>query len=218
MTLKKLTPLAALALAGSLWLGCSSKEDQDKYDKFYGNGRQEREASASADMKKIDPDTINSLSVTDNADTQVGGASDEQFDSDVEVGGKTEANVTKNTTDANTAAAATNNRPAAANGTPAATQPAQPQAAAQNQRKEVPADVAALLNKHTCTACHRPYEKLVGPAFSDVAKRKYPNDRIVKLVHAPEPANWPDYPPMMALPNVPKDDIVKIATWINSLN
>lgn len=216
MTLKKLTPLAILALAGSLWIGCSSKEDQEKYDKYYGSGRQAREESASANTdKKIDPDTINSLSVTDNMDDQVGGASDERFDSNVEVAGKTQANVSANATDANpkgTGNGGTTAAGSASAGT--ATPAAQPQAAA---RKEAPADVAALLNKHTCAACHRPYEKLVGPAFSDIAKRNYSADRIVKLVHQPEPSNWPDYPPMMALPNVPKADIVKIANWINTL-
>ncbi|GAB3181278.1 c-type cytochrome [Telluribacter humicola] len=216
MTLKKLKPFAVLALAGSLWIGCSSKEDQDKYDKYYGSGRQHREEDAStkaANIDKINPDTINSLSVTDNMADQTGGASDEQFDSNVEVGGKTQENITKNTTDANTKDV---NGAATAAAAGKTNQAAQPQAAA--QRKEVPADIAALLNKHSCAACHRPYEKLVGPAYSDVAKRNYSADRIVQLVHKPEPSNWPDYPPMMALPNVPKEDIVKLANWINSLN
>jgi cytochrome c551/c552 len=78
--------------------------------------------------------------------------------------------------------------------------------------------VKGLLAKHTCTACHNPAKRQVGPAFVDVAKRKYSNERIVKLIHSPEPQNWPDYstemPPM---PQVPKADALKIAAWINSL-
>jgi cytochrome c551/c552 len=209
MTLKKIATPAALFVAASLWIACSSKEDKEQYDKYYGSGRADRQAT-SPDRSGIDPDTINSLSVTDNAADQVGGASSQRFDSNVEVAGKTQADVSQK---APAATPAATTKPAATTG--AATTGAKPEAP--KAQKEVPADIAALLNKHTCTACHRPYDRLVGPAYSEVAKRKYSADRIVQLVHKPEPANWPDYPPMMALPNVPKEDIVKIAGWINSL-
>ncbi len=85
------------------------------------------------------------------------------------------------------------------------------------KRKSVPADVEKLLNEHICFSCHRPYEKLIGPAYYEVAQKKYSIDRIVALVHTPEPDNWPGYPPMAPMPQVPADDVVKIATWINSL-
>jgi cytochrome c551/c552 len=79
-------------------------------------------------------------------------------------------------------------------------------------------EVRPLLQKYTCTSCHNPTKKQVGPAFSEVAKRKYSIDRIVQLIYNPEPKNWPDYaismPPM---PQVPKADAQKIASWIRSL-
>lgn len=79
-------------------------------------------------------------------------------------------------------------------------------------------EVIALLNKHTCVACHKKNERAVGPAYSEVAKRKYSVNRIVQLVHKPEPQNWPDFStPMAPMPHVPKKDIEKIAVWINSL-
>ena len=81
----------------------------------------------------------------------------------------------------------------------------------------VPDDVNALLTKYTCLACHRPDTKLVGPAYVDVAKRKYTNQQIVNLIYEPKPANWPGYPPMAPMKQVPKEDALKIATWINSL-
>jgi len=81
----------------------------------------------------------------------------------------------------------------------------------------VPEDVNALLTKYTCLACHRPDSKLVGPAYVDVAKRKYTNQEIVNLIYEPKPANWPGYPPMAPMKQVPKEDALKIATWINSL-
>ena len=79
-------------------------------------------------------------------------------------------------------------------------------------------EVKGLLTRHTCAACHQANKRQVGPAFSDVAKRKYTNDQIVDLIYSPKPHNWPDYatemPPM---PQVPRADALKIAAWINSL-
>ena len=46
MTLKKSTSLAIIALAASVWIGCSSKEDKEKYDHFYGSGSKAREETA----------------------------------------------------------------------------------------------------------------------------------------------------------------------------
>lgn len=79
-------------------------------------------------------------------------------------------------------------------------------------------EVKGLLARHTCLACHQTNKRQVGPAYADVAKRKYTNDQIVELIYNPKPQNWPDYavemPPM---PQVPKADALKIAAWINSL-
>lgn len=79
-------------------------------------------------------------------------------------------------------------------------------------------EVKGLLSRHTCLACHQANKRQVGPAYTDVAKRKYTNDQIVDLIYNPKPQNWPDYstemPPM---PQVPKADALKIAAWINSL-
>lgn len=81
------------------------------------------------------------------------------------------------------------------------------------------AQVKGLLTSYTCVACHNPTKKQIGPAFIDVAKRKYSNEKIVSLIHNPQPENWPGYatemPPM---PQVTKADGLKIAAWINSLN
>jgi len=81
------------------------------------------------------------------------------------------------------------------------------------------AEIQPLLAKHTCTACHQADKRQVGPAFSEIAKRKYSVERIVQLIYNPEPANWPDYAtPMAAMPQVPKADATKIAKWIVSLS
>ena len=80
------------------------------------------------------------------------------------------------------------------------------------------AEIKTLLAKNTCTACHATDKKVVGPAFKDIAKRGYTAEKIVELIYNPQPENWPDYAtPMAPMPQVPKDQALKIANWINSL-
>jgi cytochrome c551/c552 len=79
-------------------------------------------------------------------------------------------------------------------------------------------EVKPLLSKYTCLACHNADKRQVGPAYKEIAKRKYTSEMILKLIANPKPQNWPDYatemPPM---PQVPRADALKIAAWINSL-
>lgn len=80
------------------------------------------------------------------------------------------------------------------------------------------AAIKPLLQKHTCLACHSEDKKVVGPAFKDIAKRKYSAEKIVSLIYNPQPQNWPDYAtPMAPMPQVPKKDALTIAAYINSL-
>jgi cytochrome c551/c552 len=80
------------------------------------------------------------------------------------------------------------------------------------------ADIEPLLVKNTCTACHQVSKRQVGPSFTDIAKRKYSNERIVELIYKPEPKNWPEHEtPMAAMPQVPRGEALQIAAWINSL-
>ncbi|GAB4022294.1 cytochrome C [Spirosoma sp. KCTC 42546] len=83
---------------------------------------------------------------------------------------------------------------------------------------DIPADMNALMSKYTCIACHRPNQRLVGPAYVDVAKKNYSNEEIVKLIYTPVPSHWPGYPPMAPMTQVPKEDAMKLAVWINSLD
>lgn len=79
-------------------------------------------------------------------------------------------------------------------------------------------EVKNLLQKNTCLACHNPNTRQVGPAYKDVAKRKYSVAQIVQLIHNPKPEHWPDYStPMPPMPQVPKEEARKIAEWIKSL-
>lgn len=102
---------------------------------------------------------------------------------------------------------------------PAARQQAS-QAAAAPKPELIPtlSEIQPILAKNTCTACHHPTKRQVGPAYTDIAKRKYTPERIVQLIYNPEPANWPDYAtPMAPMPQVPREEALKIARWINSL-
>ena len=87
--------------------------------------------------------------------------------------------------------------------------------------KKVPdfEEVKPLLAKNTCLACHDTSKRQVGPAFEEVAKRRYTNKQIVELIHNPKPENWPEYAtPMPPMPQVSVEEAMKIAAWINSLN
>ena len=89
---------------------------------------------------------------------------------------------------------------------------------AQAPTADIPADMNALMSKYTCIACHRPNQRLVGPAYADVAKKNYSDDEIVNLIYNPVPTHWPGYPPMAPMKQVPKEDAMKLAVWINSLD
>ena len=79
-------------------------------------------------------------------------------------------------------------------------------------------DIKGMLASYTCLSCHNPDRKLVGPSFRDIAKRKYSPEKILQLIHNPKPENWPEYPtPMPPMPQVKKEDALRIAAYINSL-
>lgn len=79
--------------------------------------------------------------------------------------------------------------------------------------------IEPLLAQYTCTACHQINEQQVGPPFAEIAERGYTKEEMVELMYNPDLSNWPDYatamPPMTI---VPREEALKIAEWINSLN
>lgn len=79
-------------------------------------------------------------------------------------------------------------------------------------------EIEPLLQRNTCSACHKKTDRVIGPSYQDIAKRKYSNEKIVELIYQPQPKNWPEYAtPMAPMPQVPKAEALKIAAWINSL-
>lgn len=80
-------------------------------------------------------------------------------------------------------------------------------------------DVKGLLVNYTCTSCHSTRSKQIGPGFEEIARRNYSNNKIVELIHSPQPQNWPEYETAMPpMPQVTREDALKIAAWINSLD
>jgi len=80
-------------------------------------------------------------------------------------------------------------------------------------------EVKPLLAKNTCSACHNPDVKQVGPAFKEIAKRKYKVEEILELIKNPKPEHWPEYStPMPPMPQVSAKDARMIASWIISLD
>jgi cytochrome c551/c552 len=93
-----------------------------------------------------------------------------------------------------------------------------PQVLAQVEKAPTYNDVKGMLASYTCLSCHNPDRKIVGPAFKEIAKRKYSSEKILQLIHNPQPENWPEFPtPMPPMPQVKKEDGLKIAAYINSL-
>lgn len=75
----------------------------------------------------------------------------------------------------------------------------------------------ALAEKNGCLACHGVDKKIVGPAYTEVAKKGYSTEQMVQLIYTPKPENWPGYIPMPPQPQVSKEDAAAIAQWINGL-
>jgi cytochrome c len=71
----------------------------------------------------------------------------------------------------------------------------------------------ALANKHTCTACHAANAKLLGPSFTDIAK-KYPGnvDYIATKIKAGGSGVWGPIP--MPAQSLPVADARALAAWL----
>lgn len=78
----------------------------------------------------------------------------------------------------------------------------------------------AMAQKSGCLACHAVQNKVVGPAYKDVAA-KYKNDKgaeakLVAKVKAGGSGVWGPVP-MPAHPQVKEDDVKTIVQWVLSL-
>lgn len=82
---------------------------------------------------------------------------------------------------------------------------------------EIPRNINYLLNKNICNTCHQLDEKLIGPSYKELASKGNSAKEIAELIKQPQPSNWPDYPPMAAMPYLQDKEVDKIAKWIATL-
>jgi cytochrome c len=103
-------------------------------------------------------------------------------------------------------------KPEAKAGMPAVAAPAAA-APAKAENAEAKA-VIALLNKHSCTACHGVDKKVVGPGFNEIAKKHVGKvDYLVSKIKAGGSGVWGPIP--MPPQTLPDADAKKIAEWIS---
>jgi cytochrome c len=77
---------------------------------------------------------------------------------------------------------------------------------------------ATLIAGADCTTCHKDHQKIVGPAFADIAK-KYTTadvDKLAKKVIAGGSGNWGDIA-MSAHPSLSEADAKEMVTYILSV-
>lgn len=77
-----------------------------------------------------------------------------------------------------------------------------------------------LINTADCVGCHNKTQKVVGPAYVDIAA-KYPSNeeninKLADVVIAGSKGTWGEIP-MTPHPNLSKDDAKQMVTWILSL-
>ena len=78
-------------------------------------------------------------------------------------------------------------------------------------------EIKAILKKNACASCHKLKGKLIAPSWTMIAEKGYSTAQFSALVAVPVPSNWPKYKAMVSLPDVPKEDLEKITTWVFEL-
>lgn len=132
-----------------------------------------------------------------------------------ELEGKTPAAAVS--TNSENAATSTTAAPAKSTTTTAAARKPAPKASTSKKAPDYKT-VEPLLQKYTCLACHHTTNKVIGPAYKEVAAKKYSVAQLVQLIKSPNPGNWPGYTTKMpSMAHVPANDLTLIAQWIKSL-
>jgi len=76
---------------------------------------------------------------------------------------------------------------------------------------------AALISKLDCLGCHKDHEKLVGPAYADVAKKYEPTEKNIDYLSSKIISGgsgvWGEVP-MTPHPNLSKEDASDLAKYV----
>lgn len=84
--------------------------------------------------------------------------------------------------------------------------------------QDMPDSVKKVLGKYSCVSCHSMTYRMVGPSWKELAKQGYTAKKLGNLLRNPQPANWPDYPPMEPVRNITQAEIKVLADWLHTLN
>ena len=79
------------------------------------------------------------------------------------------------------------------------------------------AEIKEILKINACSSCHKVKGKFIAPSWTMIAEKGYSAAQFSALVAVPVPSNWPKYKAMVGLPDVPKEDLEKIAQWVLEL-
>jgi cytochrome c len=76
---------------------------------------------------------------------------------------------------------------------------------------------AQLIAKYDCSTCHKDHEKLIGPAFADIAKKYTASDAVIdtlanKVIKGGK-GNWGEIP-MTPHPTLPVEDAKSMVKYI----
>lgn len=78
-------------------------------------------------------------------------------------------------------------------------------------------DGKALFNKYSCSSCHAPDMRLVGPSLHEISKKYGTSEKAIKkvaqLIIKPNPANWPGFAYMPPF-NIPMEEAMAIAKYV----
>ena len=92
-----------------------------------------------------------------------------------------------------------------------------PQAAAAGAASPDPAEVKQILTKNACLACHSVENKMIGPAYREVAEKYADDDSAAETIaqHVKQGSSgiWGPIP-MPPNPGISDDDLTKVVDWV----
>ncbi len=78
-------------------------------------------------------------------------------------------------------------------------------------------DGKALFNKYSCSSCHAPDMRLVGPSLHEISKKYGTSEKAIRkvaqLIIQPNPANWPGFAYMPPF-DIPMEEAIAIAKYV----
>ncbi len=88
---------------------------------------------------------------------------------------------------------------------------------AEEKKEEKYSRGKALFLAYSCSSCHAPDRRIVGPSFLEISKRygtsKKAIEKVARLIIKPNPSNWPGMAYMPPF-NIPWEDAKELARYV----